>query len=374
MPDPTPILPEVLLLPQRTIFGHGRILTLLPECRGFGARGVLVHGAVLASGGRLDKVLAETPAGMTVLPYRYRGGEPTLAELSQLLAAARDYHADWVAGVGGGSILDLARGAAGLYAAEGTPEVYHDGAAIERPGIPFVAAPTTAGTGSEATMNAVLTNARTGAKKSIRDPSLMARLVILDPALLSGCPRAVIAASGMDALTQAIEAFTSRKATVLSDDLARRGLGLISTSLEAVWTDAATPAAAELLAGSYLTGVALSFARLGVVHGIVHPLGALYHVPHGVACAVCLPHALELNRRAFGAKYAVMCETVGGDLCARVEGFLRTFGIASPFAGKPVLSREAIIRETLASGSTQANPRTITREDVEWLLERLFAA
>jgi alcohol dehydrogenase class IV len=310
---------------------------------------------------------------MTVLPFRHQGEEPTLIEVSTLIEAAHQHGAEWIAGVGGGSVLDLGKAAAALFHATHPVSDYHDGRAIEQPGIVFLAAPTTAGTGSEATLNSVLTNTVTGAKKSIRDIGMMARVVILDPDLIASCPPQVIASAGMDALTQAIEAFTSRKATWLSDRLAQQGLALISAHLEAVHRDPDAPQAEALLTGSYLAGVALSFARLGIVHGLAHPLGTLYHVPHGLVCAACLPHALELNRDAFGDKYRIMSETVGTDLITRVGDLSRNLGIVSPFAGREVLEKEKMIAETLASGSTQANPRSITRADLEWILDRLFS-
>jgi alcohol dehydrogenase class IV len=373
MADVPAILPPSLILPAETLFGRGAIRDLLPKGARFGQRGVLVHGRSLAAADALAGVLARAPTGMEVLPFQHHGDEPTLDEVSALIAVARAHRAEWVAGVGGGSVLDLAKAAAALFHAASPPAAYHDGAAIEWPGIAFLAAPTTAGTGSETTINAVLTNPATGAKKSIRDTGMMARLVILDPDLLRTCPRPVVAASGLDALTQAIESFTSRKATWLSDQLALQGLTLIAAHLEAAHADPGGNAAEAMLTGSFLTGVALSFARLGVVHGIAHPLGSLYHVPHGLVCAACLPHSIELNRAAFGGKYDIMSQAVGGDLAGRVRTLTRAVGIASPFAGQALREKETLIAETLASGSTHANPKAITRADVEWLLSRLFA-
>jgi alcohol dehydrogenase class IV len=372
MPDPLPILPDACSLPEKTTFGRGKITSLPSECARFGRRGLLVHGHSLDADDTLKRILDAAPPGLEVVPFRHRGGEPTLAQVAEALTAARRCKAEWIAGVGGGSVLDLAKAVAALMHAAQPLADYHDGLAIERAGIAFVAAPTTAGTGSEATVNSVLTNEASGAKKSIRDIGMMARVVILDPALLASCPRPVIAASGMDALTQAIESFTSRKATWLSETLALKGLTLIAAHLEKVYHDPGNPSADPLLEGSYFTGIALSLSRLGVVHGLAHPLGALYHVPHGQVCAVCLPHAIALNREAFGPRYERMSQAVGRDLLQCVRELIARLGIESPFAGKPLDDRELIIRETLASGSTHANPRTITRADVEALLDTLF--
>jgi alcohol dehydrogenase class IV len=372
MPERIPLLPETLILPEETILGHGKLLSLLPKTVRFGHRGLLVHGRSLESEGKLAGMLAHAPAGTSVMTFRHRGGEPTLSQVSELIDAARQHRADWIAGIGGGSVLDLAKAAAALVHTTHPLVDYHNGLPIEKDGIAFLAIPTTAGTGSEVTINAVLTNAETGSKKSIRSIGMMARVVILDPDLIATCPRPVIAASGMDALTQAIEGFTSRKATWLSDQLARQGLALIAANLQAVYEQPDAPQAEALLTGSYLTGIAFSFARLGLVHGIAHPLGSLYHVPHGVVCAACLPYALELNRESYGDKYRSMSEAVGGDLLTRVGELSRQLKITSPFAGQVLLDKARIIRETLESGSTQSNPRRISQGDVEWLIERLF--
>lgn len=372
MSPPVPFLPELLTLPEKTVSGRNKILTLLPECRRFGERGILLHGAALEQGGWMSRVLAAAPAGMAICPLRHGGGEPTLDQVAEITRLARETRADWIAGVGGGSVMDLAKAAAALARAPLSPAHYHEGGPIPESGLVFIAAPTTAGTGSEATLNSVLTNSDTGVKKSIRAPAMMARVVILDPALLAVCPGPVIAASGMDALTQAIEAYTSRHAVWLSDTLALQATRLIADNLRSVHRDPSSAGADPLLTGSYLAGIALSFARLGVVHGLAHPLGALYHAPHGAVCAACLPHAIELNRKAMGAKYDALGQMMGGDLHGAVRDLMRQLGLVSPFAGQPLHEKERIIRETLASGSTQANPKAITRADVEWLLARLF--
>lgn len=370
MPDAPPrVLPDLLILPERVLSGPGRLGALWPEAARFGGRGALVYGQALD--GSIDELVAAA-ADLTVTTHRHAGGEPTLKQVDALRTVLRDTRADWVAAVGGGSVIDLAKAAALLARVQRPAADYHDGAVVERDGLPFLAVPTTAGTGSEATINSVLTNADTGSKKSIRDPRMMARAVILDSRLLATCPRPVIAASGMDALTQAVEAYTSRGATALSDRLALQGLQLVAENLEAVFADPRAEAADRLLAGSFITGVALSFARLGIVHGLAHPLGSIYHVPHGAVCAACLPHAIEFNRPAIGAKYTAMSDAVGMDLAARCSELSHFTGIGNPFGGKTVRDRDALIAETLASGSTKSNPRPVTRADVEWFLDRLF--
>lgn len=366
------LFPDAIVFPERTLSGAGIILKLLPECSLFGARGVLVHGRSLAQQGELDRILRPAPAGCRVTTWEHAGGEPTLDDLERLRADARAHRAEWVAGVGGGSVLDLAKACAGLSHAPQASSAYHNGAPIEAPGVPFIAAPTTAGTGSEATVNAVLTNTAAGVKKSIRDPRIIARLVLLDPELLAHCPKTVIAHAGMDAFTQAVEAYTSRYATWMSDQFALQAVESIAANLEAVYRGASTACREALLQGSYLGGLGFSMGRLGVVHGLAHPLGLRYHVPHGLVCGVCLPWAIELNREAMGAKYGSLSQAVGGDLLGWTRRTLDRLGMASPFKGRPLADQAAIIKETLPAWSTQANPRPIAAQDVEWLLGRLF--
>ncbi len=366
-----PLLPGLMLLPWKTLTGSGCAVRLVRECECFGARGIVVHGKSLVKAGVLPKILGAADR-QSVIPWEHPGGEPTLSQVGELLKAARAHRAKWIAGVGGGSVLDLAKSCAGLFHASRDPGFYHDGAKVESNGIAFAAVPTTAGTGSEATPNAVLTNSNTCRKSSIRDDRFVPRLVLLDERLLERCPRDVIAYSGIDAFTQAAEAYTSRNACWFSDDLALKSLSLISENIEDVYEGRCAAARDRLLAGSYLGGLALANARLGVVHGLAHPIGARYHLPHGQVCAICLPHAVEFNRETIGAKYGLMSAAVGGDLLDRINSLLDRFGIESPLKGRPIRDKAAIIEETLASGSTAANPRPVTPADVEWFLKRIF--
>jgi alcohol dehydrogenase class IV len=367
-------LPESLTLPLRTLARVGAARDLLRECRTFGPRGLLVHGASLAAGGTLQAMLDGTPPDMTVATWQHPGGEPTLDDVEAALACARGHEVGWVAGVGGGSVMDVAKACAGLLHSPLPVQAYHDGAPLLESRVPFAAVPTTAGTGSEATVVSVLTNARSGVKKSFRHASHMARLVILDARLLAACPRPVIASSGMDALVQAIESYVSREATWFSDEVALKAVALVRASLESVYRNAGDLAAAtDLLHGSYLAGLALSNARLGVVHGLAHPLGARYRQPHGLVCGVCILPALEFNRPVIGKKYDRMCAAAGGDLRQTIAAMMQSLDIRSPFAGQPIRDRDAIVRETLESGSTAANPRPVSAADADALLTRIFS-
>jgi alcohol dehydrogenase class IV len=367
------MLPAQLLLPSRTLAGDDAIRKLGVEAAAFGARGVLVHGRSLAASGRLDAILAAAPAELQILCHAHAGNEPTTDEVEDLRVVLRAQRCDWVAAVGGGSVLDLAKGAAGLYAAPGRVAAYHSGQLpIPPASLPLLAAPTTAGTGSEATTVSVLTNPANHLKAGFRHATFMPRLVILDPLLLRGCPPATIAAAGMDAFVQAFESYTSRYATPFTRALAELALVRLSQALPAVhagdWSRAA-----DLLQGSYLAGVALAHSRLGVVHGLAHPLGARWHAAHGVVCAVCFPAALRFNRAVIARDLAHLRARLGRDVEELAMEWMRALQIVSPFRGQPIRDREAIIRETLASGSTDANPRPVTAADAAALLEEIFA-
>lgn len=366
------LFPDSIIFPERTLTGAGVSARLLAECARFGRRGIMIHGRSLVKHGVLARIIEAAPAGCQLATWEHAGGEPTLHDLDRLLASARAHRADWVAGVGGGSVLDLAKAGAGLYCAAHAPATYHRGTPLDTRGIPFIAAPTTAGTGSEATINSVLTDTVSRVKKSIRDPMLIARLVLLDPDLLGYCPKSVIAHSGMDAFTQAVEAYTSRYASWMSDAFALKGVELIAVNLEAVYREGTAEQRQGLLTGSYLAGLGFSMGRLGVVHGLAHPLGLRYHAPHGLVCGVCLPYAIELNREAMGAKYKSLSQAIGADLLTWTLRTLDRLQMASPFKGKAIIEKDTIIKETLPAWSTQANPKPIALQDVEWLLSRLF--
>ncbi len=368
-----PYLPEEVLLPGRTRTGAGSSSRLLQEAAGFGPRGILVHGRSLRRAGVIGRMLERAPPGVQVACWEYGGGEPTLVDVERLLAFARACSPDWVAAVGGGSVLDTAKACAGLLRAPGTVELYHNGEPPPVSHIPFLAAPSTAGTGSECTGVCVLTNARTGVKKSFRHPSYVPRLVFLDHRLLATCPPSVIATAGLDALTQAIESYVSRGATWFTDQIALKAVSLVSRHLPAVHEAPEDPRAERLLLGSYLAGIALTNARLGIVHGLAHPLGAHFGISHGLACAACLPHAVAFNREAMGDKYARLSDAMGCDLLEGIRALLQRLDIRSPFAGRRMDRKTALIDETLRSGSTAANPRPVSQTDVENLLQQIFA-
>ena len=369
-----PTFPQEAFLPAKILFKKGGASDLAREAAEFGIRGVIVHGASLEKSGLKEKIAEDfKKAGLTAEFFCRPPGEPTLPEISDLTLKGHASNAAWILGIGGGSVLDLAKAAAGLFYAKEKPAYYQEGGLLTEPGIPFLAVPTTAGSGSEASPNSVIINPEKKVKLSIRHKDFLARKVILDPDLLKGLPFAVMCHSGMDAWVQAYESFISKHSTWFSENFALKAIQLISRHLVPALNTGRDEDLTGLLLGSFFSGVAFSHSRLGVIHGLAHPLGVLYNVPHGLICSVCFAPSIKLNLEAMGnQKYAIMSQAVGTDLLQKVHELQKTLKITSPFKGKPILEKEKIVSETLQSGSTAANPKTITREDVEYLLKELF--
>jgi alcohol dehydrogenase class IV len=369
-----PINPRILL-PYQTFTRSGALGDLFERAQSFGPSGLVVHGRSLADSGRLARLRSRQPKQMNVQYWPHEGNEPTLDQVEALLRfAERQTPLHWVAAVGGGSVIDLAKAAAGLVGAPRPVEEYHNAQAVYASGMAFIAVPTTAGTGSEATPATVLTNTATGEKKSFAHPDYVSRLVLLDAELLENCPKHVLASAGMDAFTQGVESYFSRNATRFTEAMSLLSVELIAEALPKMFQGYDAEQAEKLLTGSYLTGITLGNARLGLVHGLAHPLGARCHAPHGLVCALCLPAVLEFNRPVAEEKYRRLCALLGQDVIEQVRTWIGEFGLHSPFTADLLDDRPAITRETLASGSTQANPRDVTAEDVRAVLERVIAS
>jgi alcohol dehydrogenase len=229
-------------------------------------------------------------------------GEPSPQLVDDAVAQFKGQSFDVVLGIGGGSVLDAAKAIAGLLKPGNSVMDHLEGVGPELPYVgpatPFIAVPTTAGTGSEATKNAVLSvHGEKGFKKSFRDDKLVAEYAVLDPAMLRGCPPELITGNGMDALTQLLESYVSTKANPFTDALAISGLEAVRDSL-LVWYqkgEAAEQAHGQMLYAALLSGVTLAQVGLGSVHGLAAPLGAFFPIPHGMACGTMVAEATRQN-------------------------------------------------------------------------------
>jgi alcohol dehydrogenase class IV len=284
-------------------------------------RGVLAQAAevVAAMGGRrLLLVTGKSPQRAEPLRQQLRAagidavelavpGEPTVELARAGVARALSEGCQAVVAFGGGSALDAGKAIAGLATNGGDPldylEVIGRGRTLERPALPFVAIPTTAGTGSEVTRNAVLLAPDQRVKVSLRSPHLLPRAAIVDPELLAGAPPAVLVASGLDALAQLIEPFISGRANPVTDGLAREGIARSVRSLRRAVLEGADPERREDLAvASLLGGLCLANAGLGAVHGFAAPAGGMFAAPHGAVCAALLAPAMAVNLQALATR------------------------------------------------------------------------
>jgi alcohol dehydrogenase class IV len=289
-----------LAVPSDVRFGAGRVREVPEAVAGLGATRVLViTGRSVDRADGIRAALGETGISSTVYGV---SGEPSVDLLRDVVARMADWGCDAVLGFGGGSALDVAKAAAVLAVGDGDPldhlEVIGAGRPIERPGLPCIAVPTTAGTGSEVTRNSVLSGA--GVKASLRSPLMLPRVAVVDPDLLIGLPRPVIAASGMDALSQLIEPLLSSRANPFGDALARDGIRRSARSLRrAAEEGMADPGVRDDLAlASLFGGLCLANSGLGAVHGLAAAAGARLSAPHGAVCAAVLAAALSVNLRA----------------------------------------------------------------------------
>ena len=312
-----------LRFPTKIVFGRDSVDQIGVEAHKYGDRALLVTGrSAMREAGVTDRVtdLLKASGFREVHLYDQVEHDPSTETVDRGTETAREGQDDVVIGIGGGSALDAAKAIACMVKNEGPVAEYQSGREIERPGIPFIALPTTAGTGAEITKNAVLTNKGRKLKQSIRSPFMIAQVAIVDPMLTVTMPPRVTAATGMDALTQAIEAYVTLASNPVTDALALRSITLISQSLVRAFTDGSDVEARENVAlGSLMGGMAFANSSLGAVHGLAHPIGALFDVPHGVICALLLPYVMEYNLPVRTVKYAQIAEAMKQDISKAVS-------------------------------------------------------
>lgn len=359
----------------RIVFGAGTRHQLPAILRAFGTRALLVGGR------HLHADLSALPDLGDIIPYVV-SGEPTPIVVRRGADLFRASGCDVVLGIGGGSVLDAAKAIAALATNDGDLldylEVIGRGQPLEHAPAPCVAAPTTAGTGSEVTRNAVLGSAEHGVKASLRHASMLPRVAVIDPELTLTLPSAVTASTGLDALTQVIEPYVSPRATPMTDAFCLEGIRRVARSLRiAAGPEGATrlDARTDMSMASLFGGLALANAGLGVVHGFAAPIGGMFAAPHGAVCAALLPHGMAANLaalrerataddRAAIERYRMVAVTFTGDVDATPEAGvaavaalctdlkipgLRTYGIDESHAAE-------LARKALNSSSMKAKP------------------
>ncbi|NOY66873.1 MAG: iron-containing alcohol dehydrogenase [Gammaproteobacteria bacterium] len=287
----------------RIEFGQGKLSTLTSTIKKYGNKILLVTGRQsIEKSNHWQSIIDSLEQNNCNWQQVRITHEPSPEMIDNIVGQFRDKHFDAVIGIGGGSVLDAAKAIAGLLLIDHSIMDFLEGVGPELtypgPAVPFIAIPTTAGTGSEATKNAVLSKqGKDGFKKSFRDDQLVAEVAIIDPDLLSSCPPSLIAANGMDALTQIMESFVSTRSNTLTDALAVSGLrscrdGLIDWYQQ---KNNQSTARSSMAYASLVSGINLAQTGLGSVHGLAAPLGAFFPVPHGAACGTLLASATRIN-------------------------------------------------------------------------------
>lgn len=284
----------------RIIFGNGTLGEAGREAAALGRRALVVTGGSRERAARLFDLL--DASGMGAVAFQV-DSEPTVETALAGVSAAREQGCDLVIGIGGGAAIDAGKAIAALAINSGHPldylEVIGKGQTLSQPPLPYIAIPTTAGTGAEVTRNAVLASPEHRVKVSLRSPLMLPRLALVDPELTYSMPPEVTATTGMDALTQVLEPYVSVRANPLTDALCREGMARAARSLQRAYAQPDDAAAREDMAlASLFGGLALANAALGAVHGFAGPLGGMYPIPHGAACARLLPYVMDSNIRA----------------------------------------------------------------------------
>ena len=369
----------------RIIFGPGTLRDAAPLARELGKRPLVVTGRDSSRAARLLKVL-DAPATFRI------EGEPSIPAVSAGVALAREQRCDSVIAFGGGSAIDAGKAIAALITnldpTQSYLEVIGEARPLTRAPVPFLAIPTTAGTGAEVTRNAVLFSPEHRVKVSLRSPLMLPRIALVDPELTYDLPPALTASTGMDALTQVIEPFLSNRANPLTDAICREGMTHAARSLRRAYEFPSDASAREdMCIASLCGGLALANAGLGAVHGFAAPIGGMFRAPHGAICAALLPEVMEANWRAIGQRApnspvlerfrevaAILTRDAGASIANGISWIreLRS-ALQIPPLGAYGIRRDdvpEVCAKAAAASSMKANPIVLERHELEQVLNQ----
>jgi alcohol dehydrogenase class IV len=374
---------------SRIVFGYGRFSETVSIAGSLGTRVFLVSGTAIE---RADRLEADLRAAGLDVARAVIDGEPGVPAVLKAVDSARAAGSDVVVALGGGSVLDAAKAVSALLTNGGDLldylEVVGRGKPITSPAAPCIAIPTTSGTGSEVTKNAVLASPEHRVKASLRSPLMVPRVAIVDPQLTETVPPRITANTGLDALTQLIEPYVSIRRNPLTDALCREGIRRAAGSIRAAFRNGRDRSARENMAvASLFGGLALANAGLGAVHGLAAPLGGMFPAPHGAVCARLLPFVFEANVRALSTRGA------DGDVLRRfdeVAALLTGDGGAAAHQGVDWLCRligeleieplshfgltagsvPDVIAQAQRASSMKANPLPLTDDELAEVLSR----
>jgi len=372
----------------RIVFGEGALKEVGPEASAWGGRALVVTGRTASRARRLldDLSHVEMETELFQVP-----GEPSVEIVGEALASARRHQSDLIIAIGGGSVLDTGKAVAALLANGGEPLDYLEGIGRGKPltrrAVPCIAIPTTAGTGSEVTRNAVLGSAEHRVKVSMRSPLMLPALAVVDPELTYSLSPDQTAGPGLDTLTQLIEAYVSSRANPLTDGICCEGLPRGARSLRRAYENGADKSARRAMSmASLFGGLALANAGLGAAHGFAGPIGGLFPAPHGALCACLLPHVMATNVRALQergadeeclARYDRVARMVTGRPDARASDGIEWVGALCRALRIPALSTYGIrekdfptlIEKAKKASSMRGNPIALTEAELEGILQ-----
>ena len=321
-------------------------------------------------------------------------GEPTTKVVTECLDLAKRSKTDVIIGIGGGSAIDTGKAVSALITNGGELldylEVIGRGKPITKATIPFIAVPTTSGTGTEVTKNAVIKSNEHSVKVSLRSPFMLPDISILDPVLTYSMPKEVTASTGLDAFTQVIEPYVSIKANMLTDAICKEGIKRISRSLLKAFNNANDKKAREdMCIGSLFGGIALANAKLGAVHGFAGPMGGMINAPHGVICGILLPYVIKTNIKALQErkpssevfkKYEKVAKIVTKNEKAKPGDLIRWTDELYEKLNMPHLSEvdlkeeqiEELVEKAKISNSMKGNPIVLTDEELRSIIKNAF--
>ncbi len=381
------------LVPPVMVFGSGSAGQVGEESRKLGGnKGLIITDEILLKLGVLEGVeLSLNQAKIQFAVYSGVFTEPTVEFVQEGVRSYRESDCDFLLAVGGGSAIDTAKAISVMVTNGGAIEDYRGANRVREPGAPLIAVPTTAGTGSEVTQFTIITDTKIDVKMLIASPFLIPNKAIVDPLLTLSMPRGLTAATGIDALTHAIEAYVSVKAQPLSDIFALSAIELISGSLRQAWSNGNNQEAREkTMLGALQAGIAFSNSSVALVHGMSRPIGAYFHVAHGVSNAALLSVVTEFSLIGNPERYARIAKTMGEN----IEGLtvLEASDLAAEAIARliedieiPSLSELGVQEEKLdnlaskmaedaiASGSPANNPRQATKEEIVELYKLAYA-
>jgi len=368
-------------LPGVIYFGWGAVERVGEEAARLGGRAMLVTGRSAAKKTGLQERLRKllSAAGVGTVLFDQVESDPSSTTVDRGAKLARQEKCELVIGLGGGSPMDAARAIAAMAVMEGSILDHLRGKPIDRPGLPLINISTTAGTASEITAVSVILDEERQLKYGMKSPYWYAKVAITDPELTATMSPRLTAATGLDALTHAIESYLSTQASAPSEGLAIKAVELVGKNLRAAFANGSDRAAREGMALASMTaGMAFANSGLGLVHGLVHPIGARWGIAHGEACGRLLPFVMEHNRAVAEPKLADVGRALTGkpaatgeDAVAAVRSLLSEVGAPCGIADLSISDDQmaALARDGLLAGAVKTNPRPVTEAEARALLE-----